>query len=80
MLPKKEIVALAASSLILNSVPSQSSLMILALKGDEKERAANKVINNFRIKKEGLTPLILISCQPLKMRNPPRSWFSRRDF
>ena len=58
MLPKKEIVALAASSLILNSVPSQSSLMILALKGDEKERAANKVINNFRIKKEGLTPLI----------------------
>ena len=64
MLPKKEIVALAASSLILNSVPSQSSLMILALKGDEKERAANKVINNFRIKKEGLTPLILISCKP----------------
>ena len=73
MLPKKEIIALAASSLILNSVPSQSSLMILALKGDEKERAANKVINNFRIKKEGFIPPILDRLSILFFRPLPRN-------
>ena len=61
MLPLSEIVALPASSLILNSVPSHSSLIILAFKGVEKEKTANKGIKNLFTKKGANCPLFYIT-------------------